>query len=376
MEGLRVMVAGGSLGGLLAAVALRDAGCEVEVFERSLEKLRGGGAGIVVQPELLCFMERYGVSDRDRFAVASEERQYLTADGGVASRQGSRQLMTSWGALYRELRAAFPPERYHQGAELSGFDGEGDRVVVRFADGRRRECDLLVGADGVRSTCRRELLPDHDPEYAGYVAWRGLVDEGDLPAPLAELFTGQFTFYQGPGTQILCYLVPGPSGNLAAGSRRLNWVWYWNVPAGDELREVLTDSGGTAHSYSVPRGGAPDSLVEEQRQVAEEVLPESFARLFGLTDGPFVQAIQDLSVPRMAFGRVCLLGDAAFAPRPHTAASTSKAAVNAAALAAELRESGGDVLRALGAWEPAQLELGERLKRHGQAVGNRSQFGP
>jgi 2-polyprenyl-6-methoxyphenol hydroxylase-like FAD-dependent oxidoreductase len=370
-----VAIAGGSLGGLLSAVALREAGCDVEVFERSAEELRGGGAGIVVQPELLGFMERYGVSERDRFAVASGERQYLAADSSVASRQRSHQLMTSWGALYRELRAAFPPERHHRGAEISGFDRDGDRVVVWFADGHRTECDLLVGADGVRSTCRRELLPDISPEYAGYVAWRGLVEEGDLPAPLAELFDGRFTFYQGPGTQILCYLVPGPSGNLAAGHRRLNWVWYWNVPAGDQLREVLTDSGGAAHGYSVPRREMPDSRVKEQRQLAEEVLPESFARLFGLTDEPFVQAIHDLAVPRMAFERVCHLGDAAFLPRPHTAASTSKAAVNGTALATELRESGGDAQRALRSWEPAQLELGERLKSYGQAVGDRSQFG-
>ncbi len=138
---------------------------------------------------------------------------------------------------------------------------------------------------------------------------------------------------------------------------------------------MLTDSGGAAHGYSVPRREMPDSRVKEQRQLAEEVLPESFARLFGLTDEPFVQAIHDLAVPRMAFERVCHLGDAAFLPRPHTAASTSKAAVNGTALATELRESGGDAQRALRSWEPAQLELGERLKSYGQAVGDRSQFG-
>jgi 2-polyprenyl-6-methoxyphenol hydroxylase-like FAD-dependent oxidoreductase len=77
----------------------------------------------------------------------------------------------------------------------------------------------------------------------------------------------------------------------------------------------------------------------------------------------------------MAFGRVCLTGDAAFVPRPHTAASTAKAAANALALANSLEGSEADVELALRRWEPDQIELGRRLRVYGQRLGDRSQFG-
>lgn len=98
-------------------------------------------------------------------------------------------------------------------------------------------------------------------------------------------------------------------------------------------------------------------------------------RLVGATAGRFVQTIHDLSVPRMVFGRACLTGDAAFVPRPHTAASTAKAAADALTLAESLESSDGDVAEALGRWEPGQLDLGRRLREHGKRLGDRSQFG-
>ena len=87
-----------------------------------------------------------------------------------------------------------------------------------------------------------------------------------------------------------------------------------------------------------------------------------------------MQPILDLSVPKMYVDRAALIGDAAFIPRPHTAASTSKAASNAIALGEALQHHSDDVEAALAAWEPSQLYLGQRLEAHGQALGNRSQF--
>ena len=367
------MVVGGSLGGLAAGISLREVGWEAEVFERSKGELEGRGAGIVVQPELLHFLEERGVP-RDEVGVAAEARQYLDHDGRVARVERRRQLMTSWGKAYGHFRALFSEERYHRGKEFTGFEQDGDGVVARFDGGVEESCDLLVGADGTHSACRQLLLPGAVPEYAGYVAWRGLVEERHLDPSLTRTFSEKFTFFLGESTQILCYLIPGPSGELAEGERLLNWVWYWNVPEGDALREVLTDGDGKTHDYSVPRGLVLKDLVERQKALAGEVLPEAFGRLVAQTDEPFVQVIHDLAVPRMAFGRACLVGDAAFVPRPHTAASTAKAVANATTLAQSL-SSHGDVATALEAWEPAQLRLGRRLEEHGRALGDGSQFG-
>jgi hypothetical protein len=77
-------------------------------------------------------------------------------------------------------------------------------------------------------------------EYAGYVAWRGVVLEYQAPDLAAE-FAGRFTFFQALHTYILCYLIPGPDGSLTSGQRRLNWVLYLNAAPGDELDRVLTD---------------------------------------------------------------------------------------------------------------------------------------
>jgi 2,6-dihydroxypyridine 3-monooxygenase len=88
-----------------------------------------------------------------------------------------------------------------------------------------------------------------------------------------------------------------------------------------------------------------------------------------------VQVVCDIAVPRMAFGRVCLIGDAAFAVRPHAAAGTAKAAADGWALAAELTAAGGDVPAALARWEPGQLALGRSLLTRCREIGDSSQFG-
>jgi 2,6-dihydroxypyridine 3-monooxygenase len=138
---------------------------------------------------------------------------------------------------------------------------------------------------------------------------------------------------------------------------------------------LLTDRYGTQREFSVPQGMVRDDFVQQQKGIAEGILPRVFGQLVVQTNEPFIQTIYDLSVPRMAFGRVCILGDAAFVPRPHTAAGVSKAATNAVALANSIANSSNmDVVEALKRWEPRKIELGNNLKYRGISLGNRSQF--
>lgn len=372
-EVLRAVVIGGSLGGLCAGLALRGAGADVEIFEKSESEMSDRGAGLVVQMEVLQLLEGLGIATRQDVSVPSLSRQYLNRDGSVGAADRSRQLMTSWDTIYRQLKDAFPKENYHHGSRLRNFEQNDAEVIAQFKDGREISCDLLVGADGANSVVRRLVLPNVLPEYAGYVAWRGLVAESDLEPAINEVFRDKFTFYQGRNSHILCYLIPGENGELSKGRRRLNWVWYWNVPEA-ELRLALTDKTGVFRDYSVPQGTVPEELIEKQRFVAQDFLPEAFQQLFNSTKEPFIQPIYDLSVPQMAFGRVCLIGDAAFVPRPHTAASTSKAANNAMTLAETIGNYDSNVTAALKSWQPSQLELGNYLRELGTSLGRRSQF--
>jgi len=372
---LRVVVVGGSLGGLFTALALRAVNCDVEVFERSPHEMKHRGVGLVVRPETLHFLSKHGIATKEAISVLFKIRQYLGRDSKVTRQQLRHQSMTSWDSLYRQLRAAFPDEHYHNGNKLVSFEQDENEVIACFDDGRLITCDLLVCADGANSTCRRRLLPDVASDYAGYVAWRGVMEESEVSPEVAEVFADKFIFFQAPHTHILCYLIPGGGGELSKGKRRLNWVWYWNVPDGEQLRQVLTDRTGVLRDYSIPQGTIRQDLVEHQRAIAQKILPEVFLHLFEQTKDPFIQPIYDLSVPQMAFGRVCLIGDAAFVPRPHTGASTSKAVTNAMELAKFLQLYKGDVVTTLKKWEVPQLELGNYLKTLGISLGNRAQFG-
>src|SRR5260221_10333264 len=172
---------------------------------------------------------------------------------------------------------------------------------------------------------------------------------------------------------MLADLVPGAREAIVRGGRRYNWVWYRNA---NEARraELLQDSDGRQRTSSVRPGLLSASAEADLRAAATRDLPPPFRMLVEATQEPFLQSIEDLSVRRMAVGRIALLGDAAFIPRPHTAASTAKAAANALALADALKRD-NDIVAALRAWEPDQIQYGLHLRRQGTAPGNRSQTG-
>ena len=301
-------------------------------------------------------------------------RQYLGKDGTPEFHQPMPQQMTSWGLLYRAMRAAFPKEAYFENDALVGFHSGSAKVYARLAKTGSVEADLLVAADGSRSLVRSVLFPDIKPRYAGYVAWRGVVAESEADPELLKTFVDHFTFQQLPHSHILCYLIPGAEGQTEPGARRLNWVWYWNVPE-PALSEVMTGRDGAVRDFSVPPGQVRPELIERQNGIAEALFCPPFLALLRATREPFVQPILELAVPRMRQGRVAMVGDAAFIPRPHTAASTSKAVANARALGTALGRHRPDVNVALREWEPMQLELGHRLLLQGKALGDRSQFG-
>lgn len=365
---LDVAVSGGSMGGLFTGLALRRAGHDVRVFERSDGRLSQRGAGIVAQPRLREFLT--DVDGDGEFTTTTSRRQYLDADGGVGREYAETMTFTSWDAVYRRLRDAFGDDRYHAGRRTVGVERRDDGATLRFEDGRSADADLAVIAEGGQSDTRADLLPDVEPEYAGYVAWRGVVGETDVPTRVREQFADTFTFHhrEADGDLILAYPIPGPDGGTDPGDRRLNWVWYDTVRDGGERDRLLTDADGGEHRYAVPPGALRGD-VEADLRASSERFPAVFRDLVAATGDPFVQTIYDLEVPELVFGRVCLLGDAAFVARPHTAAGTAKAAADGIDLADALSDR-GDLPDALDDWAATRLRAGRRLVAKGKRMGD------
>jgi 2-polyprenyl-6-methoxyphenol hydroxylase-like FAD-dependent oxidoreductase len=149
------IIIGGSLGGLFAANLLHRAGWDVHVYERVAQELEGRGAGIVTHPELMEALEHAGVTVDDTIGVTVQERVTLARDGSVAGRRAMPQVLTAWSRLYSVLRSALPDENYHNGMQLASFTQDDSGVTASFANGERHRADLLVAADGIRSTSPR-----------------------------------------------------------------------------------------------------------------------------------------------------------------------------------------------------------------------------
>lgn len=366
----RAVVIGGSLGGLFTAICLRAIGWDVDVFERSPQQLDSRGGGLVLQPGVLDALDFAGVAHPPGFGVPSKDRIFLDRDG-VLRCIYMPQTQIAWNGLYALIKGALDPGVIHAGEELVALAHEAGHMTARFASGRTERADLLVGADGPLSTVRQALLPGDVPAYAGYVAWRGVLPEAALDARARSLLVDAFAFQDGPGQQMLTYLIPGEDGSVRHNERRLNWVWYRALPAGEPLAAVLLDRHGRQHTHSLPPGAVKDADAQALQLAAADDLAPVFAALVASTPDPFLQLIQDYAAPRMRFGRAVLLGDAAFVARPHTGAGAGKAAANAVALARALQAGGDRIDDALALWDRSQWAADKRLAEWGISLGRR-----
>ncbi|WP_299605028.1 FAD-dependent monooxygenase [uncultured Tateyamaria sp.] len=329
-------IIGGSVGGLAAAIELRDQlGADVKVYERSAGEMQARGAGVVMQREVDALLNRIGVQTRE-VCVELHERVGLALDGRY-SVNPAPQLMTAWDTLYKRLRAHLGDACYHSDSRLIGLDQSSSDVTARFADDHAAQSDLLVGADGVNSVTRQLLQGDEImATYTGYVAWRGLEKESDLSNELVAALKDRFTSYMNPGMQMLCYLVPGADGETTPGHRRVNWVWYVNTPA-DDLDHFLTGQTGTRYRSFLPASDVTDTTKRVIHELANRSLPHLFRALVH-ESAIFMQPVQDVAAQPRVHGRSLLIGDAAGTVRPHTAAGTSKAFGDAALLTEALTD--------------------------------------
>ena len=362
------IVIGGSLGGLFAANLLRRQGWSVTIFERVSDALSGRGTGIVTHPELLNALKEAGCLVDDTIGVAVHDRVTLNQDGSVAGTLRLPQTLTAWGKIFQLLRSTFPDAGYVQGAVVTEVASEQDCAVVTLSDGTSCKADIVIAADGFRSSIRQRLLPDVQLEYAGYVAWRGLVEECDLSQKTREALFEKFAFCIPPGEQILGYPVPGQDNSTKSGERRYNFVWYRPTNGEQALNDMLTDEHGNVHQFGIAPHLIRPEVLTEMRGAAKAILAPQFSELVEKVRQPMFQPIYDLEVPRTVFGRVVLLGDAAFVGRPHCGMGGTKAAGDAMQLTKSL-SAHLDLNEALTEYESQRVRFGAAIVTHARHLG-------
>ena len=365
----RALVIGGSLGGLFAANLLARAGWDVDIFERVGAELAGRGAGIVTHDELFDVIRRLGAVIDDTIGCETHSRVTLDRTGRVIAEMPLHQTLTAWGRLYRLLKDVFPAQRYHCDKSLVRFEQNDAAVTAHFTDGSQASGDLLIGADGIRSTVRAQFLPQARPAYAGYLAWRGLADEGDVSEDTRRALGDRMGFCLPPGEQMLAYLVAGRDNTTRVGERRFNFVWYRAADESTTLRELFTDAGGRHYEQNIPPDRIRPEVIAEMHATAARLLAPQFVDIVRATAEPLFQPIYDLESAQLVCGRVALLGDAAFVARPHVGLGVTKAAGDAVALVDALTAHGYELAAALRQYEAGRLQFGKSIVAHARLLG-------
>jgi len=348
----RIAVIGGGIGGLAAALSLHRAGFDVDVYEQAPE-LNEVGGGINMGPNAARILYRLGLEDAlDRDAVRPLSAHVRRWDDGRTLQKATLNPISSelYGAphltvhradLQRIIAWGLPRECIHLGHRLIGFEDRDTAVEASFANGRRIEADMLVGADGIHSTVRTALFGEEEPAFAGCVAYRALV-----PAErIADLGLERGNqSWLGPGGHLVHYFV--------SGGRLLNFVGWtehdtWN-------REDWTDRATIERALAAFEGWHPQ-----------------IRRIVSAAETCFIWALFDRDpLPRWSAGRVTLLGDACHPMYPFMAQGAAQAIEDGATLAALLAD-GGDPIGILVRYEQLRLPRVSRLQEMSRANKHR-----
>ncbi|WP_222560463.1 FAD-dependent monooxygenase [Caenibius sp. WL] len=209
MKGFRIIIVGGSLGGLFAATLLHRAGFDATVYERSVHGLEGRGAGLVAQREVFRMLHVAGFARLAHIRATAQARVFFDRAGQIVRRQQTPQMQLSWDMLFRSFRNLLPDERYIGGRKIVAVTQDATGATVHFADGGEEHADLVIGADGIGSIVRSAVAGENShPAYVGYATWRGLVPELTIPDEAAAQLFDRFAFYDTQGSHMLGYLSP------------------------------------------------------------------------------------------------------------------------------------------------------------------------
>lgn len=355
---MKVLIAGGGIGGLSAAVALLQRGIDVEVYEQAPE-LKEVGAGIQISPNGNKVLDALGVFQRLKELSCDPVRKefrlwntgkpwpMLSLGKAVIENYGYPYLTVYRPDLHQSLAdrvRELKPDAIHLGCGVAGCEQDVQSATLVLRDGRRVTGDALIGADGVRSVVRNTLWGPCDPEFSGMVAWRGLIPMEELPEHM-QVSVG--STWIGPGGHAVCYPLHR--------SKIMNFV--------------ATIEGKT---WDVPEGAAPGTAEECLNDFAgwHEDVQTMIKRSPRLIKWALMQRDP---IPRWTQGRISLLGDAAHATLPFLAQGAVHSIEDGMVLSRCLEGvDTADVAGALARYEAARIDRTSRMVRG--ATANTERF--
>ena len=317
----QVVVAGGGIGGLAAALACARQGVPVQLLERAAQ-LSEVGAGIQIGPNVTRILQALGLGDALAQVAAFPKRlQARDAQTGkvVGSLRLGERAQALYGAPYATIHRADLQGLLHTAAQAAGVDvrlghtvqgwrESADGLEIATADDMHMQAQALIGADGVWSAVRQQLLGDGPARFTCHLAYRALVPQADLPA---HLRSDEVTVWMGPRLHVVHYPVRGGQ-----------WLNLIAIVHGDKPAQAdAWDAAGHTQALMQAMGAVGRDLHERLASVPAW-------RQWALHDrAPMSSASQ------MAQGRVALLGDAAHPMRPYLAQGAGMAIEDAQVLA-------------------------------------------
>jgi 2-polyprenyl-6-methoxyphenol hydroxylase-like FAD-dependent oxidoreductase len=344
----KIIIIGGGIGGLCAAIALQKAGIEAHVYEK-VPRIKGLGAGITLSINAILALRKIGIEEALLKAGQALQSMSILDEKGktiaqtdlkpVAKRYGTTNFSIHRAKLHEILIAHLQPATLHTGKAFATCKQDEGRVHVQFADGSEAEGDALLAFDGIHSAVRRQFLPQAQIRYAGYTCWRAVIDYVPETAP------DHATESWGRGKRF---------GLVPIGGGKLYWFATANAVEQDARMQQmsaaeLTDYFSDFHS---PVGDIL-RLTHDHQLIWNDII--------------------DLQpINQYAFGRVALGGDAAHATTPNMGQGAGMAIEDAVTAARLLSEN--EVQKALQLYESARLKRTHNIVNASYRLGAVAQW--